>query len=145
MTDEELGRRIIGIINNSPRFGSEESAKHIGSVVRELLAPPISRMSVEEIREEMHKTCDKQIPKHIDDIYNQLTLIFARVAHRLAQPARVDEDRKARELAWLQYDTAYPDGHPNRGYNNPEALWANKSDAWRNGWRAVAAKEAGDA
>ena len=99
-------------------------------------APPIARMSVKEIEREMGKS------EHVFLRHEVRVLTVgdaAEIAHRLAQPARVDADARAKELNWerCQCFDAQPPG--------PDAAWEYCTEAEKNFWRKQAAKEAGDA
>ena len=179
MTDEELGRRVIRLINNAPRGKKLEI--YLGAEVNKLLAarPEVTREAVEDFAKKQvrpfgdvdanwkaaseiaHRAISHFAPareaRPIDEMsVEDLKRAFAeqysggsvsvsvefcaRVAHRLAQPVPVvDADAEAKRLAWLQYNTATPPGHPHRYFVDVEELWHNHTEQWRNGWRAVAA------
>lgn len=101
-------------------------------------APPISRMSVEEIARSIFDS-----PEWKNDAQISSHFAAAHAVHRLAQPvARVDEDAKAKRLAGIFWRRA----EARRADKSDEQIWADLYASQRNGWRAVAeAKEAGDA
>lgn len=136
MTDEELGKRLIPSWS-SAATGTSEDYRRLGAAARELLAPPIARMSVEECR----ALAKRAWAEHKGGVEESLSAV-GDAFHRLAQPAaRVDEDAGAKRLAFVHLQNS-----ERVGDYDADRLWASFTEPQRNGWRAVAAaKEAGDA
>lgn len=95
MTDEELGRHINAAIKkhfHGCLSLTDEAERVMGAAARELLAPPISRMSVEECR----ALAKRAWAEHKGGVEASIYAV-GDAFHRLAQPARVDEGKKAPE------------------------------------------------
>jgi hypothetical protein len=129
MTDGELGKAIWDAATTNHLF----SWAPLGAAARELLAPPIARMSVEDFKGMIHNERDQST--------NAGTFVYslAEKLHQLAQPAWVDADARAKQLNWerCQCFGAQPPG--------PDAAWDHCNEAEKSFWRKQAAKEAGDA
>jgi hypothetical protein len=107
-------------------------------------ARPIDGMSVEEIRKEFPEPYP-DVPRNRAELLAIINCILdtnARIAHRLAQPvARVDEDARAKKMCGTFWRIAMPIKWEN---TDDEQIW-NAKPVDHPAWRAVAAKEAGDA
>ena len=135
MTDAELGRAIVPP-NMSIGWDGLEFARMVRRA-RELLAPPIARMSVEECRTLAKETWAAHKGSLEASIY-----AVGDAFHRLAQPAaRVDEDARARAKALRHHQARIGPG----AKAEAKDIWQAIGERERQFWRGEAAKETGDA
>jgi hypothetical protein len=105
-------------------------------------APPIARMSVEEIEAAMDRAMQgvfigsQLAPNGMAYNLSHARRRYAEEIHRLAQPVpKVDPDAEAKRLAW---EWAKACGASSM-YTSAENMWLSIAESQRNGWRAVAA------